>query len=92
MKEREECVVCIVKGLCRSKKTNLLFLADCRPLVHLFSCRCLQMWSADCRPFGSEKTNTTLIIQKLSNGPLLSVGPKVFSKIGFYLFFLVSQT
>ncbi|MFS7957612.1 hypothetical protein Hanom_Chr07g00668401 [Helianthus anomalus] len=32
---------------------------DCRPLVHLFSCRSLQMWSADCRPFTSSKTNTT---------------------------------
>ncbi|MFS7960822.1 hypothetical protein Hanom_Chr08g00707531 [Helianthus anomalus] len=41
------------------KKTNTLLLADCRHLVHLFSCRCLQMWSADCRPFPTEKTNTT---------------------------------
>ncbi|MFS8016647.1 hypothetical protein Hanom_Chr15g01371041 [Helianthus anomalus] len=31
-----------------------------RHLAHLFSCRRLQMWSADCRPFTSEKTNTTL--------------------------------
>ncbi|MFS7966020.1 hypothetical protein Hanom_Chr09g00768971 [Helianthus anomalus] len=42
------------------KKANSLLLADCRPLVHLFSCRCLQMWSADCRPFTSSKTNSTL--------------------------------
>ncbi|MFS8011740.1 hypothetical protein Hanom_Chr14g01312591 [Helianthus anomalus] len=30
-----------------------------RHLVHLFSCRRLQMWSTDCRPFTSEKTKTT---------------------------------
>ncbi|MFS7994062.1 hypothetical protein Hanom_Chr12g01101451 [Helianthus anomalus] len=46
------------EGVCEkwfmyNKKTNPLLLADCRPLVHLFSCRCLQMWSTDCRPFGS---------------------------------------
>ncbi|MFS7899873.1 hypothetical protein Hanom_Chr00s083960g01795611 [Helianthus anomalus] len=41
------------------KKTNHLLLADCRHLVHLFSCRCLQMWSADCRHFSAEKTNNT---------------------------------
>ncbi|MFS7917326.1 hypothetical protein Hanom_Chr03g00187691 [Helianthus anomalus] len=40
-------------------KTNSLLVADCRGLVHLFSCRCLQMWSADCRRFTSEKTNST---------------------------------
>ncbi|KAJ0442747.1 hypothetical protein HanIR_Chr16g0812881 [Helianthus annuus] len=34
---------------------------DCRGLVHLFWFRCLQMWSADCRHFTSEKTNSTLI-------------------------------
>ncbi|MFS8021545.1 hypothetical protein Hanom_Chr16g01428671 [Helianthus anomalus] len=49
------------KGFCRSKKTNPLLLADCRHLVHLFFCRCLQMWSADCRPFPAEKTNNTLV-------------------------------
>ncbi|MFS7960762.1 hypothetical protein Hanom_Chr08g00706841 [Helianthus anomalus] len=43
------------------KKTNHLPLADCRHLVHLFSCRCLQMWSADCRHFPAEKTNNTLV-------------------------------
>ncbi|MFS8013211.1 hypothetical protein Hanom_Chr14g01330131 [Helianthus anomalus] len=32
---------------------------DCRGLVHLFCYRCLQMWSADCRRFTSEKTNNT---------------------------------
>ncbi|MFS7975996.1 hypothetical protein Hanom_Chr10g00887321 [Helianthus anomalus] len=42
------------------KKTNPLLLADCRHLVHLFSCRCLQMWSADCIRFAAEKTNNTL--------------------------------
>ncbi|KAJ0717384.1 hypothetical protein HanPI659440_Chr13g0522871 [Helianthus annuus] len=56
--ERERrvwCVVCVVcvfrRGFVEEeeeeKKTNPLLLADCRPLVHLFSCRCLQMWSAD---------------------------------------------
>ncbi|KAL4587423.1 hypothetical protein LXL04_000294 [Taraxacum kok-saghyz] len=44
------------------KKTNSLFAADCRRLDHLFFCRALQMWSADCRCFGSEKTNRTLVI------------------------------
>ncbi|MFS8003569.1 hypothetical protein Hanom_Chr13g01215481 [Helianthus anomalus] len=39
----------------------LLLLADCRGLVQLFCYRCLQMWSADCRRFTSEKTNNTLI-------------------------------
>ncbi|KAJ0666201.1 hypothetical protein HanPI659440_Chr17g0664221 [Helianthus annuus] len=48
-----------VKRFMYKKKTNPLLLADCRPLVHLFSCRCLQMWSADCRPFPTEKTNRT---------------------------------
>ncbi|MFS7935820.1 putative transcription factor interactor and regulator CCHC(Zn) family [Helianthus anomalus] len=41
------------------KKTNSLLVADCRGLVHLFCYRCLQMWSADCRHFTSEKTNST---------------------------------
>ncbi|MFS7935024.1 hypothetical protein Hanom_Chr05g00398531 [Helianthus anomalus] len=36
------------------------FLSHSRKhLVNLFSCRRLQMWSADCRPFASEKINTT---------------------------------
>ncbi|MFS7917255.1 hypothetical protein Hanom_Chr14g01296461 [Helianthus anomalus] len=53
------CVVCVVKWVfVEVKKTNPLLLADCRPLTHLFSCRCLQMWSADCRPFASEKQTT----------------------------------
>ncbi|MFS7996128.1 hypothetical protein Hanom_Chr12g01126211 [Helianthus anomalus] len=34
---------------------------DCRGLVHLFWFRCLQMWSADCRHFTSEKTNSTQV-------------------------------
>ncbi|VFQ69580.1 unnamed protein product [Cuscuta campestris] len=38
------------------------FTIDCRPLAHLFSCRCVQMWSADCRPFSTEKTNSTVDI------------------------------
>ncbi|KAL4556258.1 hypothetical protein LXL04_038904 [Taraxacum kok-saghyz] len=42
------------------KKTNSLFAADCRRLGHLFFYRALQMWSADCRCFVSEKTNSTL--------------------------------
>ncbi|KAL4584965.1 hypothetical protein LXL04_009578 [Taraxacum kok-saghyz] len=42
------------------KKTNSLLSADCRRLSHLFFCRGLQMWSADCRRFASEKTNSTL--------------------------------
>ncbi|MFS7991838.1 hypothetical protein Hanom_Chr12g01075281 [Helianthus anomalus] len=41
---------------------GLSAVTDCRGLVHLFSCRCLQMWSADCRRFTSEKTNNTLIM------------------------------
>ncbi|MFS7920863.1 hypothetical protein Hanom_Chr03g00229801 [Helianthus anomalus] len=41
-------------------KTNNL-LADCRHLVQHFCYRCLQMWSADCRRFTSEKTNSTLM-------------------------------
>ncbi|MFS7929744.1 hypothetical protein Hanom_Chr04g00336111 [Helianthus anomalus] len=41
------------------KKTSSLILADCRGLVHLFSYRCPQMWSANCRHFTSEKTNNT---------------------------------
>ncbi|MFS7982720.1 hypothetical protein Hanom_Chr10g00966111 [Helianthus anomalus] len=46
---------CGVKRL----ESNTLFITPRRHLVHLFSCRRLQMWSADCRPFTSEKTNTT---------------------------------
>ncbi|MFS7942384.1 hypothetical protein Hanom_Chr06g00487751 [Helianthus anomalus] len=45
-RERERVVVCVYlcvrreeKGFCRIK-TNPLLLADCRHLVHLFSCRC----------------------------------------------------
>ncbi|MFS7968565.1 hypothetical protein Hanom_Chr09g00799031 [Helianthus anomalus] len=34
-----------------------------RGLVHLFCYRCLQMWSADCRRFTSEKTNSTLVFR-----------------------------
>ncbi|KAL4562191.1 hypothetical protein LXL04_034389 [Taraxacum kok-saghyz] len=34
-------------------------MQNCRRLVHLFCCRGLQMWSADCRCFGFEKTNST---------------------------------
>ncbi|KAL4572440.1 hypothetical protein LXL04_019217 [Taraxacum kok-saghyz] len=48
------------KSLQMLKKTNSLFAADCRRLSHLFFCRALQMWSADCRRFDSEKTNSTL--------------------------------
>ncbi|MFS7938702.1 hypothetical protein Hanom_Chr05g00442891 [Helianthus anomalus] len=55
------CVYCVCEVVFVKKKTNPLLLADCRHLVHLFSCRCLQMWSADCRPFTSEKTNNTLV-------------------------------
>ncbi|KAJ0770583.1 hypothetical protein HanPI659440_Chr07g0259281 [Helianthus annuus] len=40
---------------------NSLLVADCRGLVHLFYYRYLQMWSADCRRFTSEKTNSTLV-------------------------------
>ncbi|KAJ0714976.1 putative 3-hydroxybutyryl-CoA dehydrogenase [Helianthus annuus] len=35
---------------------------DSRDLVHLFCYRRLQMWSADCRHFTSEKTNSTVFI------------------------------
>ncbi|KAJ0576330.1 hypothetical protein HanIR_Chr05g0223141 [Helianthus annuus] len=45
----------------KRKKINTFFITPHRHLVHLFSCRRLQMWSADCRPFASEKTNTTLV-------------------------------
>ncbi|KAJ0818151.1 hypothetical protein HanPI659440_Chr00c03g0709481 [Helianthus annuus] len=48
-----------LRGFVEVKKTNHVLLTDFRPLVQLFSCRCLQMWSADYRPFASEKTNTT---------------------------------
>ncbi|MFS7894868.1 hypothetical protein Hanom_Chr00s002160g01692831 [Helianthus anomalus] len=51
----------LILGEEKGKKTNTLFIALRRHLVHLFSCRRLQMWSADCRPFASEKTNTTLV-------------------------------
>ncbi|KAM0033578.1 putative phosphotransferase with a phosphate group as acceptor [Helianthus debilis subsp. tardiflorus] len=68
-RERLWCwVVCVLfvfikyeKRFLNIKKPNPLLLADCRHLVHLFSCRCLQMWSADCRPFPTEKTNTTFV-------------------------------
>ncbi|KAJ0591046.1 hypothetical protein HanIR_Chr04g0204071 [Helianthus annuus] len=61
-RERGVFSVCVVKCfLTEVKKKTPLLLADCRPLVHLFSCRCLQMWSVDCRPFASEKTNTTKV-------------------------------
>ncbi|KAL4566660.1 hypothetical protein LXL04_030780 [Taraxacum kok-saghyz] len=43
------------------KKTNSLLRTDCRRLDHLFFRRALQMWSADCRRFDSEKTNRTLM-------------------------------
>ncbi|KAL4571811.1 hypothetical protein LXL04_018576 [Taraxacum kok-saghyz] len=43
------------------RKTNSLFAADCRRLGHLFFCRALQMWSADCRRFDSKKINRTLV-------------------------------
>ncbi|MFS7922796.1 hypothetical protein Hanom_Chr03g00253201 [Helianthus anomalus] len=60
--EREISLCCVCeKGFCRSKKINHLLLADCRHLIHLFFCRCLQMWSADRRPFPAEKTNNTLV-------------------------------
>ncbi|MFS8028232.1 hypothetical protein Hanom_Chr16g01508141 [Helianthus anomalus] len=62
---REElCLLCVLKSadlFVEVKKTNPLLLADCRLLVHLFSCRCLQMWPADCRHFPAEKTNSTLL-------------------------------
>ncbi|KAJ0857376.1 putative 3-hydroxybutyryl-CoA dehydrogenase [Helianthus annuus] len=47
---------------CQKLKTNSLLLADSRDLVHLFCYRRLQMWSADCRHFTSEKTNSTVFI------------------------------
>ncbi|MFS7994346.1 hypothetical protein Hanom_Chr12g01104841 [Helianthus anomalus] len=56
--ERDGCsvgVVCVGRGFVEVKKTNPLLLANCRPLVQLFSYRCLQMWSVDFRPFASEK-------------------------------------
>ncbi|MFS7985138.1 hypothetical protein Hanom_Chr11g00994991 [Helianthus anomalus] len=62
--ERERCCVCCEKRarvFVEVKKANSLLLADYRPSVHLFSCRCLQMWSVDCRLFTSSKTNNTLI-------------------------------
>ncbi|KAJ0777886.1 hypothetical protein HanLR1_Chr02g0065591 [Helianthus annuus] len=56
-REREVlCCVCCEKRtrvFVEVKKANSLLLTDCRPWVHLFSCRCLQMWSVDCRPFTS---------------------------------------
>ncbi|KAJ0906868.1 hypothetical protein HanRHA438_Chr07g0292151 [Helianthus annuus] len=61
--EREVlCCVCCEKRtrvFVEVKKTNSLLLANCRSLVHIFSCRCLQMWFAECRPFTSSKTNST---------------------------------
>ncbi|KAM0014836.1 hypothetical protein Hdeb2414_s0033g00718901 [Helianthus debilis subsp. tardiflorus] len=59
-RRRSVCCVCVLKRF--YVKKNPLLLADCRHLVHLFSCRCLQMWSADCRPFPAEKTNSTLML------------------------------
>ncbi|KAL4591700.1 hypothetical protein LXL04_004671 [Taraxacum kok-saghyz] len=51
-------------------KTYLADLfSNCRRLSHFFFCRALQMWSADCRRFDSEKTNTK--------------EPKVFGQIRF---------
>ncbi|KAL4564173.1 hypothetical protein LXL04_028226 [Taraxacum kok-saghyz] len=44
-------------------KNKQSFLTYCRRLVHLFCCRELQMWSADCRYFNFKKTNITLAIQ-----------------------------
>ncbi|MFS7904019.1 hypothetical protein Hanom_Chr01g00030951 [Helianthus anomalus] len=40
------------------KNKHFFFLADCRGLVHLFCCGCLQMWSANCRRFTSNKQTT----------------------------------
>ncbi|MFS7990978.1 hypothetical protein Hanom_Chr12g01065321 [Helianthus anomalus] len=39
--------------LLKLKKINNILLSDCRGLVHLFSYRCLQMWSTNCRRFTS---------------------------------------
>ncbi|MFS8029247.1 hypothetical protein Hanom_Chr16g01520121 [Helianthus anomalus] len=68
---RERCAVVLCVSVRRDqvfvevKKPNSLLIADCRPLVHLLSCRCLQLWSADCRHFTSSKTNSTLQYQKV---------------------------
>ncbi|KAL4580684.1 hypothetical protein LXL04_016885 [Taraxacum kok-saghyz] len=43
----------------------LLWIKCCRHLIHLFCCRGLQMWSADCRCFGFEKKNSALVFRKL---------------------------
>ncbi|KAJ0470616.1 hypothetical protein HanIR_Chr14g0720651 [Helianthus annuus] len=53
-----------ISSLQKLKKTNSLLFADCRGLVHLFCYRCLQMWSADCRRFTSEKTNSTYVFRR----------------------------
>ncbi|MFS8024782.1 hypothetical protein Hanom_Chr16g01467471 [Helianthus anomalus] len=53
------------KKVCRcgvkSEIIKYSFITLRRHLVHLVSCRHLQMWSVDCRPFTSEKTNTTQV-------------------------------
>ncbi|MFS7958496.1 hypothetical protein Hanom_Chr07g00679281 [Helianthus anomalus] len=48
-----------IRGCCLG---DLVFVLYCRGLVHLFCYRCLQMWSAYCRHFTSEKTNSTLVL------------------------------
>ncbi|KAF5791457.1 hypothetical protein HanRHA438_Chr09g0406871 [Helianthus annuus] len=45
----------------------------CRGLVQLFCYRCLQMWSADCRRFTSEKTKSTLSHVKNSSNTTINV-------------------
>ncbi|MFS8030325.1 hypothetical protein Hanom_Chr17g01532681 [Helianthus anomalus] len=52
---RNSCIFIVVEILC-------IFGVDCRGLVHLFCYRGLQMWSADCRRFTNEKTNSTLFL------------------------------
>ncbi|MFS7918593.1 putative transcription factor interactor and regulator CCHC(Zn) family [Helianthus anomalus] len=47
----------------------------CRGLVHLFCYRCLEMWSADCRHFTSEKTNITLLLISLATKELVVLDP-----------------
>ncbi|MFS7925409.1 hypothetical protein Hanom_Chr04g00284571 [Helianthus anomalus] len=67
------------------KKTNHLLLADCRHLVHLFSCRYLQMWSTDCRHIPAEKTNSTcMFISIISHTHIYNfffVGDKTLSSL-----------
>ncbi|KAK1411015.1 hypothetical protein QVD17_37559 [Tagetes erecta] len=41
-------------------KKNSLLLTDCRSLVHLLSCKYLQIWFTDCKHFPAEKTNRKL--------------------------------